>query len=273
MPYICLARSDIPDGIIQVLDLSPNTSLRNEIYDPQGQTRYVNRVQVNTVPFTPTGYVRDATDGLKAYLVDRVEPGPDSIGLIEWTEAHQAAVAGGLVTRLDAGATMTLADVNAVIQATFPTSDFDGTASNSTGVLTELLAILSGRGYRLPAGGSVPKGPGGVWNKKVLGAFTYPVVVNGTTMMEGEIRPVNLGGDIQQREVKGIRYTAKTGAFMISIASGALATFENKFGNMDLWPDSDVEPFYPWTYQHGLHFGPQTSVRVVTVYDDDGTTL
>ena len=50
MPYICLARTDIPDGTLQVLDLVPNTSLRSNL-DPPGQTRYVNRVQNDPVSY------------------------------------------------------------------------------------------------------------------------------------------------------------------------------------------------------------------------------
>ena len=219
--------------------------------------------------------MRDTVDGLKAYLVDRVEPGPDSVGVTEWSQAHQADVASAIVARLDAGLSMTLADVNACIQATFATSDFDGTASNSTGVLTELLALLSGRGYRLPSGGAVPKGPLGVWNNTILGAFTEQVLVFGDSMQNGEIRPINIGGDVENREIKGIRYTAQTGAFMISIASGALGKFSHKAGlpHPTLWPDSDPVPRFPWTYQNGAYYPPVPDARVVTVYDDTGAVL
>ena len=55
MPYICLARADLPNGTVQVVDLTPNSSQRSEPYDPPGQTRYVNRVQNNPVYFTAAG--------------------------------------------------------------------------------------------------------------------------------------------------------------------------------------------------------------------------
>lgn len=42
MPYIILKRNDIPNGTLQVLDLSPNQSQRNLTNDPPGQTKYVN---------------------------------------------------------------------------------------------------------------------------------------------------------------------------------------------------------------------------------------
>ena len=44
MPFIVLKRDDIPASTLQVLDLKPNTSQRNLIYDPPGQTKYVNPV-------------------------------------------------------------------------------------------------------------------------------------------------------------------------------------------------------------------------------------
>lgn len=85
MPYICLARNDIPDGTLQVLDLAPNTSLRNQSIDPPGQTRYLKRTRrVNVDVGVNDGLaargtgVRTSVDfltGLEAYLLDRVEPG------------------------------------------------------------------------------------------------------------------------------------------------------------------------------------------------------
>ncbi len=81
MPYICLARNDIPDGTLQVLDLWPNTSQRNPVVDPPGQTRYVRRARNQVVNFDPaTGRANapresETMDGLSAYIMDRVEPG------------------------------------------------------------------------------------------------------------------------------------------------------------------------------------------------------
>lgn len=75
MPYICLARNDIPNGVLQVLDLDPNTSLALAS-GPQPQTRYINRPlsQTATVIRTTGGLSSDVR-GLAAYLFDRVEPG------------------------------------------------------------------------------------------------------------------------------------------------------------------------------------------------------
>ena len=45
MPYIIMKRDDIPAATLQVLDLDPNTSLRNLTLDVPGQTKYVNPVR------------------------------------------------------------------------------------------------------------------------------------------------------------------------------------------------------------------------------------
>ena len=273
MPYICLARGDIPDGIIQILDLVPNTSQRNLTIDPPGQTLYVDRVLVNQVNFLPSGVTRENTIGLKAYLVDRVEPITASIGDDSWSVDKQATVANALIKRVDDGLALTLADVNTILQATFPGTDLTGAGSQSTGVLTEFLSIMSGRGYHLGAG--FVKGPGGVWSPVINGSFTNPVTVWGTTMRDGEIGPVNIGGDIQQREVKPVRATVDSDYFLLSLNQGQMGVLSMKPGlpHPTLWPDSSLTPFYPWTYQPGPQIQSVVNARVITVYADDGSVL
>lgn len=77
MPYICLARGDIPDSVIQVLDLLPNSSQRIPSLTPPGESRYVNRVKRGTANISTTGLLGAIghLDGLEAYLLDKVEPG------------------------------------------------------------------------------------------------------------------------------------------------------------------------------------------------------
>lgn len=78
MPYICLARGDIPDGVVQVLDLLPNSSQRIPSLTPPGESRYVNRVKRGTAGISLTGGLLASgghVDGLEAYFLDRIEPG------------------------------------------------------------------------------------------------------------------------------------------------------------------------------------------------------
>lgn len=56
MPYIIMKRDDVPAGILQVLDLEPNTSQRNYTLDPPGQTKYIDPVENDpVVTYQPAG--------------------------------------------------------------------------------------------------------------------------------------------------------------------------------------------------------------------------
>lgn len=190
MPYICLRRTDIPDGILQILDLVPNTSLRNSIYDPQGQTKYVDRCQNDTV--ATSGGVTATTSaeykGIAAYLIDNVEDTPNGDAL---TAAQANTIALAIVAALDAGSAMTLVAVDALIAATVAGSGL--ATGNSTGSITDVLKILAGGEYVLPAGSTTQTAS--VFNVTVSGAFTT-----------GQYRA-----------------TYDTGAFQISLGDGYLA--------------------------------------------------
>lgn len=269
MPYICLARNDIPDGVVQILSLIPNSSQRHPAYDPPGQTRYLNRAADNPVLFTAAGAVLEDTVGLRAYLVDRVEPAGGT-----WTHANQVTIANAIIARMDAGQSLLVADINAIIQGVFAASDLDGVGSNSTGVLTELLDLLSGRGYRLPAASA--KGPGGAWDAVQRGAFTRNVIVYGTGMSGGEIRPTTIGGDTVAREIRGITETYILMGHTASVGASDLVCFSGGSPDISaptLWPDSDRVPHYPWQMQGALAYSQVTNARVITIYDADGSVL
>jgi hypothetical protein len=93
MPFICLTNANIPDGVVQILDLAPNESQKNNSLDGPGQTRYVNRVENDAVALVG-GRLRLASGvpedikGLAAYIADTVDPGGDQ----QATGTAQAAV-------------------------------------------------------------------------------------------------------------------------------------------------------------------------------------
>ena len=264
MPYICLAQT-LPDGTVQILDLKPNTSNRNLIYDPPGQTRYVNRALNEAVLGTPTGLTRGDASGLSAYLGDRVNPAGTP-----WTPALLATLSADILAYVDAGTSFTTAaagdDLDVLIAAVNAGSSLSGGAS--TGDLMELLSILSGRGYLLPAGAQ--KLTGGAWSAVQAGAFTTDVQHFGTTWSFGEIKPAAIGGDTEAVETKPIRHTYDGTAFQVSLGAGHLATFSS---GVTLFPDSDLVPHHRSEYQGDLAFPVVTNARVVTVYDDDGSLL
>jgi hypothetical protein len=77
VPYIIMKRSDVPAGVLQVLDMDPNTSLRNLTLDVPGQTKYVDPVQNDTVRLLGAGpiTVRTDTNGLGGWLATNVNDG------------------------------------------------------------------------------------------------------------------------------------------------------------------------------------------------------
>jgi len=193
MPFIAMRRTDIPNGVLQVLDLVPNTSLRNSIYDPQGQTKYVNRLVSDTLGPLAANLTTATYEGLAAYLIDHVE---DNVANVAITVAVANASANAIVALVNAGSAVTLAAVNNALVANGVANAGAGTqlnANGSDGVLVDVLKIIAGGQYVLPAGslvGNVAGGPG-------LGAF-----VPGT-----------------------YRDTYDTGALAISFGAGELAVF------------------------------------------------
>lgn len=200
MPYIIMRRTDIPNGVLQVDDLKPNDSQRNYTLDPPGQSGYVRQVPTSDTIVTsgagPILTVRDAC-GLAAYLIDNVE---DASGTALTADVANAAAAS-LATKVIAGLEITEAAVNdsltnnGVADATAGTGL---TAGTSTGDLAEVLQILMGAKYQLPAGSEVEDG-GNVFNTTRLGFFaTTP----------------------------GVKRIEATGAFHVSNGAGDLANYK-----------------------------------------------
>lgn len=175
MPYICMIRTDIPDGILQVLDLFPNTSLRNSVTDPVGQTKYVNRCVTDTVATVASGG-NDVTvntyRGLAAYLLDHVESGGLAAGTGALSDANANAAASAIIAAMDGGAASTLTAINALIAGVVANTELTNAGgSASTGSLADVLKILAGGEYVLPAG-SATEVPTGTFNPTVSGSFT-----------------------------------------------------------------------------------------------------
>lgn len=164
MPFIAMIRSDIPNGTLQVLDLVPNTSLRNSVYDPAGQTKYINRLQNDTVGVTSNATSAEYK-GLAAYIIDSVAHGGTGNAL---SAANANAMATAVVAVLDAGTAMTLANVNTALQTVVAATELN--ANNSVGSLTELLQILAGGEYVVPAGTGANSGA--AFKGSQAGAFT-----------------------------------------------------------------------------------------------------
>lgn len=196
MPYIIMRRSDIPNGVLQVDDLKPNDSQRNYTLDPPGQSGYVRNIPDSSTVITtgsgPILIVRDAC-GLSAYLIDNVEDNSGSA----LTAAVANASAASVLAKAQAGAELTLAEIddsltnNGVDDATAGTGLVAGT---STGVLTEVLAIMSGAKYDLPAGSEVEDGSND-FNTVRMGSFATTPGVK-TILATGAFNVSNGAGDL-----------------------------------------------------------------------------
>lgn len=213
MPFICLIRTDIPDGTLQVLDLWPNTSLRNQVYDPPGQTKYINRVQNDTVVTVASGG-NDVTvaeyKGVAAYLLNHIESGGLGVGTGALSDDHANTIAGNLIIAMDAGAALSIGAVNDIIVAVVASSELTGAGgSASNGVLTELLRILAGAEWVLPAG-SVTETPTGTFNPTVSGDFTT-----------GYYRATYDGLPLQASAAEGHLYQLKQATFEYASTAGA----------------------------------------------------
>ena len=189
MPFILARRSEIQNGSIQITDLFPNVSQRNLTNDPIGQGPFYVRVANigaigKTRPFIKTNAdgsleFLQSCNGLVAYLLANVHA--DFGGAGDALTVPQAETAASLILgRVQAGQTLQVGDINTILSGADvvdAATDLDGAAvgSNSTGSVTEVLAILAGEDYTVA---------GGVPIQAANGAFA-PVIAPGnlgTTM-------------------------------------------------------------------------------------------
>jgi hypothetical protein len=209
MPYLCMVRSDIPNGTLQVLDLETNTSQRNLTIDPPGQTKYINRLVNDTVAVTANVTAAPYT-GLAAYLIDTVEDTGDAGAL---TAAQANTIAAALIAHLDAGGVMSQANVNLIIQATVPASGIG--IGGSVATLAGLLQVLAGAPYFLPAG--TPANPAAAQYKGAA-AGQFPAGTYRATYESGSLT-ISLGeGDLSVFTDPAFSYAGTTGAAVVVYA-------------------------------------------------------
>jgi len=196
--YICRVRTDLPAGAVQITDLQPNTSQRSYVYQPVGQSGYCPPLyQDDTVAGNVAANVTTtALNGLAAWVVDTIEDTGGNVGITAADAdsvadnifaAAQAAISGG--TNLDTSA------VNTAIQLTVGASGIG--LGNSVGTLLEVLRILSGEVYTVPAG----------------------TTVNGAAVYKGSADGAFSDSD---SEARGFRKIFSTGALQISCGAGVL---------------------------------------------------
>lgn len=211
-----------------------------------------------------------------------------------WDSTSLAAAITAIQGRVDNGLSLTLAAIDTAL-GTASGSDLSGatvTGSSSTGTLTELLQILAGRTYRVPAGAlkfTAVAAPDKVsaWSATQRGSFTVASTVFGTQMQDGVWAPSNpwvkngglpggnrptfSGGDTVNNDVGPARRTDDSTAFQASLLNGQLAHYSS---GVTLFPSAAVQArVAPTLASKQVRQAALTNQRLVTVYDDDGTLL
>jgi hypothetical protein len=219
--FLIMRRPDIPDGVLQVVDLWPNTSSKNYIYPPGlGQTGYVHNIPfVDITGLTTAGppVVADADlTGVAAYLIGNIDTGAGAGGA-PFTDAQAVQAAGLLRVIAEAGTALDASAVNATLATVVAGTSLSG--GGSTGVLSELLAVMAGQGYLIPAGSELSDG-GGAFAGRV-GDFVEGVYKQLYDI--GHFKCSNLNGNISLMKSSNFEYDGTMGAAVtVYAADGTL---------------------------------------------------
>lgn len=293
--YIVLTRNDLPDNLLQVLDLKPNPSQRNYIYDGAGQGGYQSFFLLDGVngAITIAGVPRTVdgdTYGLSAYLADTVE---NAVGDRSLTSVQAANASGAIEDRVAQGLALTAAAVNTILVANVGAGTALG-EGNGTATLEEILRILAGERYRVPDGAVLEDGaPNFIGarrgafvarpnvetadsvrtthgNDRALRGRRYNSPLSHLRAGEPRLAPVQTG--LQDTNFQDVRANVDSGELHLSAATGVLA---------DLKSASYTFLNSAFTYGAGgsaLDIGgteiPVTGIaRAVVVYDNAGNLI
>ena len=154
--YAVQLRNDLPQGVLQVLDLKPNTSLRNFIYEGEGKTGYVRNdlsVDLSAPTIGDDGGLNKIfsgeSTGLVAYLIERVEntvPATDT----HLTVAQAQRCASLIIIDVLNGTNIDSARITVHLTAICGGAvDLDGSLADSWGSVEDVVKILAGHTYTI----------------------------------------------------------------------------------------------------------------------------
>ena len=164
--YAIKLRNDLPAGVLQVLDLKPNTSQRNLIYEGEGKTGYIRAdmsADASSVSSAQTALANAAgtfnhtsaeVTGLVAYLMERVEEDDqDAAGngyLKALTLKNAVRTAQLIIIDVMGGVDIDAARIAVHLTAVVgQQTDLIGTNGNSYGAVEDVVKILAGHTYTL----------------------------------------------------------------------------------------------------------------------------
>ena len=219
--FLIMRRTDIPDDVLQVVDLWPNTSSKNYIYPPGlGQTGYIHNILAPTIAGSvaagpPVAATADLT-GLAAYLIGHIDT-TAAPGSAVFTGAEADTAAAGIVALAQAGAVIDVAAVDGVLGGVVAGTTLAG--GGSTGTLPELLAALAGNQWLSSNGTAISDGAGNFAG--TVGAFvagTYRSLQN-----TGYFLSSNHSGNVSLLKSVNFTYAGATGpAVTVYDATGNL---------------------------------------------------
>lgn len=163
-PAICIRSTSISNGQLMVKDLWPNRSQANPVLDPAPQgPRYLRVVETATLPVVVGGVVTTEVSGLAAYLLANLDDGANDPAVgASILPADAVSIAEQLVSIMRVAGALTEALINGVIAGVVATAGIN--VATSTATVEDILQILAGARYTVPAGHVV----------EANGAFTSP---------------------------------------------------------------------------------------------------
>jgi len=158
-PVICVRDASIPNNVFQIVDLFPNRSQTNPVLDPVAQgPRYLSQ-PVNDTPVIDGLTIASEVSGLTAYLLVNQDDGNDILSV---TDAGR--IAGLYISRMRDGFALDVVTMNGLIQGggagQLNLGGVEIEGANSTATTAEILSILSGATYTVPAGYEFDADPG-----------------------------------------------------------------------------------------------------------------
>ena len=197
--YAVQLRNDLPSGLMQVLDLRPNTSQRNAIYEGEGKTGYISNSQAvdlsSVSALTATAldnaagtfnHTSGAESGLVAYLMERVQADHADAGANGYTlalsQAQATKTASLIIADVINGTDITAARIAVHLTAVVgqATSLVAGGGSSSYGAVEDVVKILAGHTYQLADNTLISKNAPNVGEFQTLAEKTTAVSTDAT---------------------------------------------------------------------------------------------
>lgn len=286
--YIVLARNDLDASFLQALDLWPNVSQRNAAVDPPGQSHYLTHYFLDgintaiTINEGPPRAVAAANYGLSGYAADTIERADLNRAL---TTAQATGFAVFCEGRVAAGLPIDAASCALWLAANVAANTALGEGAG-TATVEEILRILAGERYQVPAGALEDGGPNFVGARR--GAFrTRPNVeqpesvrsqfgpVRGRNPFVGKAIPTTAVAQTAPQDLNfnDVLVVSDTGRLQQSALNGVLSKL--------------ASPSYSWinpAFTYGGGATPATTIdgvnipatgvaRAVTVYAADGSVI